>query len=162
MDHLMLVVISGIASGAVYGLMGLGLVIIYRATDVVNFALASMATLAVYVALMVVEQGLGVVAGISAAVLVAPAREHHKLQDLVAVIAEELNVEDVENWYPMVYLYRRDLPDSGGAGRWRAGIGFSYAFMANDAQSMSLANFGAGATLSSYNAHGTLALLTSP
>src|ERR671915_2537467 len=71
MDHLMLVVVSGIASGAVYGLMGLGLVIIYRATDVVNFALASMATLAVYVALMVVEQGWGVVGGIVAAVLVA-------------------------------------------------------------------------------------------
>jgi branched-chain amino acid transport system permease protein len=71
MDHLVLVVLSGIASGAVYGLMGLGLVIIYRATDVVNFALASMATLAVYVALMVVERGWGVAGGIAAAVLVA-------------------------------------------------------------------------------------------
>lgn len=71
MDHLVLVVLSGIASGAVYGLMGLGLVIVYRATDVVNFALASMATLAVYVALMVVERGWGVVAGVAAAVLVA-------------------------------------------------------------------------------------------
>ncbi len=57
MSELFLVVVSGIASGAVYGLLGLGLVIIYRATDVVNFALASMATLAVYVALMVVQRG---------------------------------------------------------------------------------------------------------
>jgi len=71
MDHLFLVVVTGIASGAVYGLLGLGLVIIYRATDVVNFALASMATLAVYVALMVVDRGLGVWAGLLAAVLVA-------------------------------------------------------------------------------------------
>ncbi|MGI5128009.1 branched-chain amino acid ABC transporter permease [Pseudonocardia sp. CA-107938] len=71
MDHLFLVVVSGIASGAVYGLLGLGLVIIYRATDVVNFALASVATLAVYVALMVVQRGLGVGAGVLAAVLVA-------------------------------------------------------------------------------------------
>ncbi|QJY47108.1 branched-chain amino acid ABC transporter permease [Pseudonocardia broussonetiae] len=71
MEQLFLVVVSGIASGAVYGLLGLGLVIIYRATDVVNFALASMATLAVYVALMVVDRGLGVWAGLLAAVLVA-------------------------------------------------------------------------------------------
>ena len=44
MDQFLLVLVSGLASGAVYGLMGLGLVIIYRATDVVNFALASLAT----------------------------------------------------------------------------------------------------------------------
>lgn len=71
MDHLLLVVISGIASGAVYGLMGLGLVIIYRATDVVNFALASMATFAVYVALMCADNGWGVVGGLVAAVVTA-------------------------------------------------------------------------------------------
>lgn len=71
MDHLLLVLVSGIASGAVYGLLGLGLVIIYRATDVVNFALASMATLAVYVALTVIGQGWGVLGGALAAVLVA-------------------------------------------------------------------------------------------
>jgi branched-chain amino acid transport system permease protein len=70
-DQLLLVLVSGIASGAVYGLLGLGLVIIYRATDVVNFALASMATLAVYVALMVVGQGWGVLGGAVTAVVVA-------------------------------------------------------------------------------------------
>ena len=53
MDHLILVLVSGVASGAIYGLMGLGLVIIYRATDVVNFALASLATLGLYVAITV-------------------------------------------------------------------------------------------------------------
>lgn len=73
-----------------------------------------------------------------------------------------INVEDVENWYPMVYLYRRDMADTGGAGRWRAGIGFAYAFMAYKAQSMSLVNFGAGMSLSAYNAHGTLGGLPSP
>jgi branched-chain amino acid transport system permease protein len=70
-DQLFLVVLSGIASGAVYGLMGLGLVIIYRATDVVNFALASVATLAIYVALTVDRGGAGVVVGLFAAVVVA-------------------------------------------------------------------------------------------
>jgi branched-chain amino acid transport system permease protein len=50
MNELILSLVNGVASGAVYGLMGLGLVIIYRATDVVNFALASMALMAIYLA----------------------------------------------------------------------------------------------------------------
>ena len=69
MDHLMLVLVSGIASGAVYGLMGLGLVIIYRATDVVNFALASHGDARpVRRPDASTTQGLAVVAGIAAAV----------------------------------------------------------------------------------------------
>jgi branched-chain amino acid transport system permease protein len=70
-DQFFLVVLSGIASGSVYGLMGLGLVIIYRATDVVNFALASMATMAIYVAFTVEDRGAGVVLGLVAAVIFA-------------------------------------------------------------------------------------------
>jgi N-methylhydantoinase B len=34
-----------------------------------------------------------------------------------------LNVEASEQWYPIVYLYRRELEDGGGAGRWRGGTG---------------------------------------
>jgi N-methylhydantoinase B len=30
-----------------------------------------------------------------------------------------LNIEQVEQWYPLIYLYRHELCDSGGAGRWR-------------------------------------------
>jgi branched-chain amino acid transport system permease protein len=58
-SQFMLSVISGIASGAVYGLIGLGLVIIYQATDVVNFAMASMATAALYVASTMQSRGWG-------------------------------------------------------------------------------------------------------
>ena len=70
MDQLLLVLVSGVASGAVYGLMGLGLVIIYRATDVVNFALASLATLGLYVAISIHDTGLAIVVGVLAAVVV--------------------------------------------------------------------------------------------
>jgi branched-chain amino acid transport system permease protein len=70
MDQFLLVLVSGIASGAVYGLMGLGLVIIYRATDVVNFALASLATLGLYVAISIRDTGVAFVVGVLAAVLV--------------------------------------------------------------------------------------------
>ncbi|WP_432177422.1 branched-chain amino acid ABC transporter permease [Streptomyces sp. NBC_00063] len=58
MDQFLLILVSGLASGAVYGLMGLGLVIIYRATDVVNFALGSLATVGLYAALTLHEKGL--------------------------------------------------------------------------------------------------------
>jgi branched-chain amino acid transport system permease protein len=67
-DQLFLVLVSGVASGAVYGLMGLGLVIIYRATDVVNFALASLATLGLYVAVTFQDSGVAVLVGVLAAV----------------------------------------------------------------------------------------------
>jgi branched-chain amino acid transport system permease protein len=69
-DQFLLVLVSGIASGAIYGLMGLGLVIIYRATDVVNFAIASLATLGLYVAISVRDTGVAMVVGVLAAIVV--------------------------------------------------------------------------------------------
>jgi branched-chain amino acid transport system permease protein len=70
MSEFVLSTISGIASGAVYGLIGLGLVIIYRATDVVNFGLASMATAAMLVATDAVGWGWGVLGALALAVVV--------------------------------------------------------------------------------------------
>ena len=40
-------IVSGIAVGSVYGLSGLGLVMLYRTTAVVNFAGGSIATVAI-------------------------------------------------------------------------------------------------------------------
>ena len=40
-----------------------------------------------------------------------------------------LNVEDVEQFYPVVYLYRQELRDSSGAGRYRGGVGMKFAFI---------------------------------
>ncbi len=37
-----------------------------------------------------------------------------------------LNVENSEQWYPVVYLYRRELRDGAGAGRWRGGTGMEF------------------------------------
>ncbi|MGW1025348.1 branched-chain amino acid ABC transporter permease [Streptomyces sp. NPDC002577] len=70
MDQFLLVLVSGLASGAVYGLMGLGLVIIYRATDVVNFALASLATVGLYAALTLYDNGLPLILAALAAIAV--------------------------------------------------------------------------------------------
>ena len=68
-EILVVVAIIGLMlGGAVYGLMGLGLVIIYRATDVVNFALAGLATVGLYAALAVNERGLPLLLAAVAAV----------------------------------------------------------------------------------------------
>jgi branched-chain amino acid transport system permease protein len=69
-DQFLLVLVNGVASGAIYGLMGLGLVIIYRATDVVNFALASLATIGLYVATTFHDNGVAVLFGVLGAVAV--------------------------------------------------------------------------------------------
>ncbi|CAM5707517.1 Branched-chain amino acid ABC transporter permease OS=Streptomyces alboniger OX=132473 GN=CP975_08655 PE=3 SV=1 [Streptomyces alboniger] len=73
MDQFLLILVSGLASGAVYGLMGLGLVIIYRATDVVNFALASLATVGLYAALALNERGLPLLPAAVAAIVTTAA-----------------------------------------------------------------------------------------
>ncbi len=58
MDQLFVTVLTGVANGAVYGLVGLGLVIIFQSTDVMNFAMAAMATTASYVALSMYDAGV--------------------------------------------------------------------------------------------------------
>ncbi|MFF4833397.1 branched-chain amino acid ABC transporter permease [Streptomyces sp. NPDC001315] len=73
MDQFLLVLVSGLASGAVYGLMGLGLVIIYRATDVVNFALAGLATVGLYAALTLYDRGLPLLLAAVVAIVVTAA-----------------------------------------------------------------------------------------
>ena len=73
-----------------------------------------------------------------------------------------INVEDVEQWFPLVYLYRREMPDTGGVGRWRAGVGLAYAFLPHGAESMNLANFGGGMCVSATCAPGTLGGFPAP
>jgi branched-chain amino acid transport system permease protein len=74
MDEFLLSIISGISNGAVYGLVGLGLVIIYRSTDVVNFAAGTMALASMYLVASMGSAGvplaLALLAGIAACSLV--------------------------------------------------------------------------------------------
>jgi N-methylhydantoinase B len=46
------------------------------------------------------------------------------------------NIEAAEHWYPIVYLYRRELRDGGGAGQWRGGTGMEFAFTPYRARTM--------------------------
>lgn len=48
-------------------------------------------------------------------------------------ISRMANVETVENTFPIRYLFRRRLTDSGGAGYYRGGVGMELAFVPHDA-----------------------------
>ena len=71
MDQFLITLIGGISDGAIYGLVGLGLVIIFRSTDVMNFAIATMALVATYVSLELHLQGLGLAVALLVGVLIA-------------------------------------------------------------------------------------------
>ncbi|MEV4418710.1 hydantoinase B/oxoprolinase family protein [Patulibacter sp. NPDC049589] len=65
-----------------------------------------------------------------------------------------LNVEDVEQWYPLVYLYRRETADTAGAGRWRGGNGATWAVTPYRARTMAYEANAFGAAVSVVNAEG--------
>lgn len=71
MGDLPAVVISGIVSGSAYALLALGIVIIFRSTDTVNFAIGDTGTLSVFVAGTLISIGLPVALGLLVAVVLA-------------------------------------------------------------------------------------------
>jgi branched-chain amino acid transport system permease protein len=71
MGDLVPVIVSGIVSGSSYALIGLSIVIIFRATDVVNFAIGDIGTAAVFVAATAIAAGVPVVAALGLTILVA-------------------------------------------------------------------------------------------
>jgi branched-chain amino acid transport system permease protein len=58
MTDLLVLIISGIASGSAYALLALGVVIIFRSTDTVNFSIGDTGALAAYVALTGITVGI--------------------------------------------------------------------------------------------------------
>jgi branched-chain amino acid transport system permease protein len=52
-------IVSGVASGSIYASLALALVLIYRASGVINFAQGEMAMFTTYIALTFVDHGLG-------------------------------------------------------------------------------------------------------
>jgi N-methylhydantoinase B len=65
-----------------------------------------------------------------------------------------LNVELIEQWYPILYLYRKEDADGAGAGKWRGGTGLRSAITPYRAQSMSIVTNTAGQSVSAQNAPG--------
>jgi N-methylhydantoinase B len=73
-----------------------------------------------------------------------------------------LNVEGAEQWYPVVYLYRSELEDGGGAGRWRGGTGMKFAFTPYRAQSIQAMTNTGGMDISTHGAQGLYGGYPSP
>ena len=71
MGDLPAVIVSGIVSGSTYALLALGIVIIFRSTDTVNFAIGDTGTLAVFVSSTLISLGLPVLLGLFVAILIA-------------------------------------------------------------------------------------------
>ena len=71
MGDLPAVLISGLVSGSTYALLALAIVIIFRSTDTVNFAIGDIGTLAVFMASTLIAAGLPVLFGLLAAVVIA-------------------------------------------------------------------------------------------
>jgi N-methylhydantoinase B len=46
------------------------------------------------------------------------------------------NVEDNEIFYPLLYLWRKEIPNSGGAGKFRGGNAAEIAYVVNDSDSI--------------------------
>ncbi|MGH2892104.1 MAG: branched-chain amino acid ABC transporter permease, partial [Solirubrobacteraceae bacterium] len=78
--------VSAVAAGAVYGLLGLGISLTYKTTGIINFAHGQVAILGAYVAYALTQShvplGIAVVAGIVAAALVSGAMERTVLRPL--------------------------------------------------------------------------------
>ena len=65
------------------------------------------------------------------------------------------NVEHNEQQFPMLFLYRKELPDSGGAGRYRGGQGAQSCFIAHKTDRLTHDTICAGAAIpSSYGLMG--------
>jgi branched-chain amino acid transport system permease protein len=64
-------IISGMANGSAYALLALAVVIIFRSTDTVNFAIGDIGTLAAFVALYGISLGLPIIPAFVLAILFA-------------------------------------------------------------------------------------------
>ncbi len=65
--------------------------------------------------------------------------------------AKVSNIESIEASYPVIYLYRRRAPDSGGAGKWRGGVSAEVAFTPRHARRIDVTVNTLGTALSSTN-----------
>ena len=73
-----------------------------------------------------------------------------------------LNVEQIEQWFPLLFLYRNEDKDGGGAGEWRGGNGIRSAVTPYRAESMTIITNSGGQCISAQNAGGLFGGLPSP
>ena len=128
MDSLLPFLVVGVSVGAVYALSGVGLVVLYRASGVVNFAYGALGGLAAMVCWQVIDleyaNWMGYAAGIGAATLlswaygrfIAPSLTHQdRIVRAMATLGFALMIMGMAQWYWGDDPRRLALPtDSGG------------------------------------------------
>ncbi|MGE4425223.1 MAG: hydantoinase B/oxoprolinase family protein [Solirubrobacteraceae bacterium] len=73
-----------------------------------------------------------------------------------------LNIEASEQWYPIVYLYRREQTDSAGVGRWRGGVGMEEGITPYRAKSIEAITNTGGSGVSTHGGMGMFGGMPSP
>ena len=128
MDQFLPFLVVGVSVGAVYALSGVGLVVLYRASGVVNFSYGALGGLAAMLCWQIIDleyaDWLGWVAGIGAATLlswaygrfIAPSLTHQdKVVRAMATLGFALLIMGISQWYWGDEPRRLVLPtDSGG------------------------------------------------
>ena len=128
MDQLLPFLVVGVSVGAVYALSGVGLVVLYRASGVVNFSYGALGGLAAMLCWQIIDleyaDWLGWVVGIGAATLlswaygrfIAPSLTHQdKVVRAMATLGFALLIMGISQWYWGDEPRRLVLPtDSGG------------------------------------------------
>jgi branched-chain amino acid transport system permease protein len=127
-NNLLPFLVVGISVGAIYALSGVGLVVLYRASGVVNFAYGALGGLAAMVCWQVIDleyaEWMGWVAGIASATLlswgygrfIAPSLTHQdRIVRAMATLGFALMIMGMAQWYWGDTPRRLVLPgDSGG------------------------------------------------
>jgi N-methylhydantoinase B len=72
------------------------------------------------------------------------------------------DVETSEQFYPFLYLYRMEVVDGGGAGRWRGGTGIAYALIPYRAAALSAITTTGGMGVSTHSGMGIFGGYPSP
>lgn len=112
MDILPQLIVSGLAAGSLYALMAIGLVLIFKTTDIVNFAQGDMAMFGTFIAyLLLTNQKVPFVVALLAAIalgfllgavvdqlLLRPARRASVISLLIATLGVALILESVAGW----------------------------------------------------------------
>ena len=73
-----------------------------------------------------------------------------------------LNVEQIEQWFPLLFLYRKEDADGGGPGEWRGGNGMRSAITPYRAASMTIVTNSGGQCISAQNCGGLFGGLPAP
>ena len=81
---------------------------------------------------------------------------------VIAPMSKMPNVEDTEQHYPLLMLYRTEAIDTGGPGRWRGGVGIEVAFTPYRAASVEAITNAGGQGVSTNQAMGVFGGLPSP